>query len=94
MILVYLRGGIASICVQKKLDELDKETDTPNWEEFIGELKITFSNKNKVVNAKWKIETFRQDKKYIADFIIKFKVLAMKAEIDNLHMIFLLKKNV
>jgi len=26
--------------------------------------------------------------------MIKFKMLAMKAEIDNLHIIFLLKKNV
>ena len=37
---------------------------------------------------------FKQGKKYIADFMIKFKVLAMKAEIGNMHAIFLLKKNV
>ena len=55
---------------------------------------MTFSNKNKVADAKWKIKTFRQDKKHITDFMIEFKALAMKAEMDNLHAIFLLKKNV
>ena len=30
----------------------------------------------------------------MADFIIKFDVLAMKADTDELHTIFLLKKNV
>ena len=40
------------------------------------------------------IEMFRQGKKHIADFIIEFEALAMKAEIDDLHAIFLLKKNV
>ena len=37
---------------------------------------------------------FWQGKKHIADFIIEFEALAMKMEIDNLHVIFLLKKNV
>ena len=37
---------------------------------------------------------FQQGKKHIADFMIEFKVLAMKAETDNMHVIFLLKKNV
>ena len=35
---------------------------------------------------------FKQSKKHIADFMIEFKALAMKAETDNLHAIFLLKK--
>ena len=55
---------------------------------------MTFSDKSKVADAEWKIETFKQEKKYIADFMIKFKALAMKAKTDNLHTIFLLKKNV
>ena len=38
--------------------------------------------------------SFKQEKKHIADFIIEFKALAMKAEIDDIHAIFLLKKNV
>ena len=37
---------------------------------------------------------FQQSKKHIANFIIKFKVLAMKIETNNMHMIFLLKKNI
>ena len=37
---------------------------------------------------------FRQGKKNMADFIIEFEALAMKADTDKLHVIFLLKKNV
>ena len=57
------------------------------------EIKITFSNKTKAADAEWKIETFNQGKKNTADFIIEFKALAMKADTDKLHAIFLLKKN-
>ena len=53
-----------------------------------------FSNKSKAADAEWKIEIFKQEKKYIANFIIEFEALAMKAETDELHAIFLLKKNV
>ena len=55
---------------------------------------MTFSDKSKVADTEWKIETSKQSKKHIVDFIIEFKVLAMKAKTDNLHTIFLLKKNV
>ena len=48
----------------------------------------------KAADAKWKIETFKQGKKNTADFIIEFEALAMKADTDELHTIFLLKKNV
>ena len=58
------------------------------------ELKTTFSDKTKAADAKWKIETFKQGKKNTADFIIEFEALAMKADTDELHTIFLLKKNV
>ena len=58
------------------------------------ELKMTFSDKTKAADAKWKIETFKQGKKNTTDFIIEFKALAMKADTDELHAIFLLKKNV
>ena len=34
-ILVHLRGGVVGIYAQKKLDELDKETDIQNWNEFV-----------------------------------------------------------
>jgi len=46
------------------------------------------------VDAKWKIEMFKQGKKNTADFMIEFNTLAMKADTDELHAIFLLKKNV
>jgi len=93
-ILAHLRGGIAGIYTQKKLDELDKELGTQDWDDFVKELKTTFSNKSKVADAEWKIETFKQGKRNTADFIIEFKALAMKADTDELHAIFLLKKNV
>ena len=41
-----------------------------------------------------KIETFKQRKRNTVDFIIEFEALAMKADTDKLHAIFLLKKNV
>jgi len=92
-ILARLRGGVAGIYAQKKLDELDEELGTQDWEDFIKEIKTTFSDKSKAADAKWKIETFKQGKKNTADFMIEFKALAMKADMDELHAIFLLKKN-
>ena len=53
-----------------------------------------FSNKNKAVDTEWKIEMFKQEKKHIANFIIEFKILAIKTKTNNLHAIFLLKKNI
>ena len=47
----------------------------------------------KAVYAKWRIESFKQKKQNTADFMIKFEALAMKADIDELYTIFLLKKN-
>ena len=55
---------------------------------------MMFSDKSKAADVKWKIKTFKQEKKHIADFMIEFEVLVIKAEIDKLHAIFLLKKNV
>ena len=57
-------------------------------------LKTTFSDKSKAADAEWKIETFKQGKRNTVDFIIEFETLAMKADTDELHAIFLLKKNV
>ena len=53
-----------------------------------------FSNKSKAADAKWKIETLWQRKKHIANFIIEFEALAIKAETDDIYIIFLLKKNI
>jgi len=92
-ILACLRGGVAGIYAQKKLDELDKDKDTQDWDEFVKELKTMFSDKLKAADAEWKIETFKQEKQNTADFMIEFEALTMKANTDELHAIFLLKKN-
>ena len=94
VILACLRGGVVSIYTQRKHNELDEETGTQDWEEFVQKIKTIFSDKTKAADAKWKIETFKQEKKNMADFIIEFNVLAMKADTDELHAIFLLKKNI
>jgi len=73
------------IYTQKKLDELDEDNDTQDWDDFVKELKTTFSDKSKAADAKWKIKTFKQRKRNTADFIIEFKALAMKADTDELH---------
>jgi len=46
-ILAYLRGGVAGIYTQRKLDKLDKELEMQDWKEFVKEIKITFSDKTK-----------------------------------------------
>ena len=94
VILARLRGGVAGIYAQKKLDELDEETNIQNWEEFVWEIKNIFSNKIKAADAKWKIETFKQGKKNTVDFMIEFDTLAMKVDTDELYATFLLKKNI
>ena len=94
VILARLRGGVAGIYVQKKLDELNEETNIQNWEEFVWEIKNIFSNKIKAADAKWKIETFKQGKKNTVDFMIEFDALAMKMDTDELYATFLLKKNI
>jgi len=33
-----------------------------------------FSNKSKIADVEWKIKTFQQGKKHIADFMIEFEV--------------------
>jgi len=93
-ILARLRGGVAGIYAQKKLDEFDEDNDTQDWDEFVKEFKTTFSDKSKAADAKWKIETFKQGKRNTVDFMIEFEALAMKADTDELYTIFLLKKNV
>jgi len=61
-ILACPRGGVAGIYVQKKLDELDEDNDTQYWDDFIKEIKTTFSDKSKAADAEWKIEIFKQGK--------------------------------
>ena len=92
-ILARLREGVVGIYAQKKLNKLDEDNNTQNWDNFVKEIKITFSNKSKAADAKWKIETFKQGKRNTIDLIIEFEALATKADTDELHAIFLLKKN-
>ena len=94
VILAHLRGDVAGIYTQKKLNELDKETGTQNYNDFVQEIKRTFSNKTKAADAKWKIEIFKQEKKNMANFMIEFEALAIKTGTDKLHVIFLLKINI
>jgi len=50
------------IYAQKKLNELDKELGTQDWDNFVKEIKTTFSDKSKAVDAEWKIKIFKQGK--------------------------------
>ena len=51
-ILAHLRGGVVGIYAQRKLNKLDKETRTQDWEEFVQEIKTTFSDKMKAADTK------------------------------------------
>jgi len=50
-ILARLRGGVAGIYAQRKLDKLDKELGTQDWDDFVKELKMMFSDKTKAADA-------------------------------------------
>jgi len=50
-ILACLREGIAGIYAQRKLDELDEGLGTQDWDNFVKEIKITFSDKMKATDA-------------------------------------------
>ena len=52
VILAHSRGGVVGIYAQKKLDELDEELGTQDWDDFIKKIKTTFSDKIKVADAK------------------------------------------
>jgi len=51
VILACLRS-VVGIYIQKKLDKLDKELGTQDWDDFIKEIKTMFSNKTKAADAK------------------------------------------
>jgi len=50
-ILAHLRGGVVGIYAQKKLDELDEKLETQDWDNFVKEIKMTFSDKSKAADA-------------------------------------------
>jgi len=51
-ILAHLRGDVAGIYAQKKLDELDEENNTQDWNDFVKEIKTMFSDKFKAADTK------------------------------------------
>ena len=55
--MAHLRGDIVGIYAQKKLDKLDGDNNTQDWDDFVKEIKMTFSDKFKAADAEWKIET-------------------------------------
>ena len=50
-ILARLRGGVAGIYAQKKLNEFDEDNNTQDWDEFVKEFKTTFSDKSKAADT-------------------------------------------
>ena len=90
--LAHLKGGVAGIYTQKKLNKLDKELGTQDWDNFVKGIKTMFSNKIKAADTKCKIESFKQGKRDTVDFMIKFDTLAIKADMDELHTIFCWKR--
>jgi len=93
-VLDRFQGGTTEAFAQQKLDKIDGGDDTPSWDAFEAELQLVYSNKMKEADAEWRIETFTQGKKHIADFLIEFMALASKAQTNNQHVIFFLKKNI
>jgi len=93
VVLERFQGGTAGAFAQQKLDKIEQNNDTPSWDAFEAELQLVYSDKTKEANAEWHIEIFTQGKKHIVDFLIEFMALASKAQTDDQHAIFLLKKN-
>ena len=87
-------GGTAGAFAQQKLNKIEQDDNTPSWDTFEVELQLVYSDKTKEADVEWHIEIFTQGRKHIADFLIKFMALASKAQIDDQHAIFLLKKNI
>ena len=73
---------------------MKEENNIQDWNNFVKKVKIVFNDKSKTANAKWKIENFKQEKRHIIDFMIEFEVLAIKVEANDIHIIFLLKKDI
>ena len=56
-----------NIYFQKKINKIDNERDTQDWDDFVEEFKTLFNNKSKLADAEWRIETFKQGRQHIAD---------------------------
>ncbi|KAF5360705.1 hypothetical protein D9756_004487 [Leucocoprinus leucothites] len=93
MILAHLRGDTAGAFAQMELERLNQKDDTIDWKRWETNFKKLFSNDTLQSNAKWIIKSFKQGKKYTADFFIKFKTLKTQAQVNDAHAKFLLKRN-
>ena len=82
-ILDRFRGGTVGAFIQQKPNKIDKEDNTPSQDAFEAELQLVHSDKTKEANVEQHIKTFTQERKHIADFLIKFMALANKAQTDN-----------
>ena len=51
-ILARLREDVAGIYAQKKLNKLDDENNTQDWDDFVKEIKTMFSDKSKAADTK------------------------------------------
>ena len=52
IVLAWLKKGIVGVYTQKKINQMEDKKDIQNWEEFIKEIKIAFSDKSKAADAK------------------------------------------
>ena len=50
-ILAQLKKDTAGIYTQKKIDQIEDYNDIQDWNDFVEEIKIVFSNKSKTVDA-------------------------------------------
>ena len=50
-ILAQLRRDISNIYAQKKIDQIKDYDNIQNWNDFVEEIKIVFSNKSKITNT-------------------------------------------
>ena len=51
VILAHLKGDVSGIYAQKKLDKLDEELGTQDWDDFVKEIKTMFSDKTKAADV-------------------------------------------
>jgi hypothetical protein len=89
-----MRGGTAGNFATHWTDKVANMDDTMNWKAFDDDLTGSFSMGNEKETTQWKIKSFKQGNRHIADFLIEFHVLKTASKTDDAHAIFLLKKNI
>ena len=92
-VIARFKGGTAGQFAETELIKIERAEDTRDWNKFADRVEESFSNDTQSSEAEWKIEEFKQGKKHTADFLIEFHVLKIRADTDDLHAIFLLKKH-